>query len=157
MNRNQNTINIKGNVKNIVHVNEVNGDFVNNGIIYLIATYEACHQLLDTGMSAETFKSIAENYIDKIQKYHARPNMLGVMNQASFSDYYVLPRMAIVRQVSEEISVSVEMLDSLLSHEETFIYGPAGAGKSSFLKFVIINIIDLKLGAIPVFISLANF
>jgi tetratricopeptide (TPR) repeat protein len=152
----QNTTNIKGDVENLINVNTVKGDFVNNGTIYLVATYENCQKLLDTGMSAVAFKEAAHNYVRKMIKYHAQGNTLGINAETTMMDYYVLPRLSVVGK-QEVMYPTVQNMENVFSHEETFIYGAAGSGKSTFLKYVILNTLDLNIGAIPVYISLAAF
>ncbi|MFT3749054.1 MAG: NACHT domain-containing protein [Agriterribacter sp.] len=154
--RHQVNVNIKGDVENLVNVNKVEGDFVNNGIIYLMAAYEACQKLQDTGMMPAAFKETARDYVGKMIRYHAQINMLGMSGETSMNEYYVIPRLFIAGK-KEPVYPDAENLENVFSLEETFIYGPGGSGKSTFLKFVILNSLELKIGAIPIFISLAVF
>jgi tetratricopeptide (TPR) repeat protein len=59
------------------------------------------------------------------------------------------------KEISPDPNTSI--LDVIELPQDIFIQGPPGAGKTTLLKYVLTNIIDLKIKKVPIFVSLLTF
>jgi len=153
-----NTIN--GDVENLVTIGEVKGNFINNGVIYLIASFNFFKNSNTVILAPDKFNELANSYYERINEKFGKLDIIGFDGAVTFDQFFVAPLLQPVSDKkggSKDVSAGTSILDIIELPEDIFIQGPPGAGKTTLLKYVLNNMMNLRIRRIPVFVSLLTF
>jgi tetratricopeptide (TPR) repeat protein len=156
------TTTVNGHVENLVSVAQVNGNFINNGIIYLTASFEVFKRLNDSDLTDKEFIEFANSYYEKLKLNFGSLNIIGFDSSVTFDNFFIEPLLNLVTDPqsfnnNKTLDFNSSILSAIKSSPRIFIQGPAGSGKTTLLKYILANVIDLKIKAIPIFVPLMDF
>lgn len=152
-------ISVSGAVEKLVTVGQINGNFINNGVMYLVASHEVFKTEHDNELNDREFVDLANQYFQTLKGKFGVFEAAGMESAVRLEDFYILPQLKDVTSGDiMQLDRADVMLNKLLGEtRELYLQGAPGSGKTAFLKFILWKTGELAIKAIPVFVSLNAF